>query len=132
MTPASVVYFLQPCEIRIRIGSQKSSFAMAALVVHVFDEYGALVSCLNSTEEGIEAFTMGAEHTFVYPVKAMSLMPGRYTVSVFVHRPHDATKYLEADSFFDFEVLPALVPGGMLPYTRDHGVARFVDGCRLA
>ncbi len=130
MTPASVIYFLQPCEVRVRIGSERG-FPMAALVVHVFDEYGALVSCLNSTEEGIEAFTMGAEHTFIYSVKSMSLMPGRYTVSVFVHRPHDATKYLEADSFFDFEVLPALVPGGLLPYTKDHGVARFVDGCRL-
>jgi homopolymeric O-antigen transport system ATP-binding protein len=130
-SPSGVVYFLQSCEIRIRIGA-RDGFSMAALVVHVFDEYGALVSCLNSNEEGVEAFTMGPEHTFIYPVKSMSLMPGRYTVSVFVHRPHDATKYLEADSCFEFEVLPALIPGGMLAYTKDHGVARFVDGCRLA
>lgn len=127
---AAVVYFLQPCEIRIRIGA-RNSFTMAALVVRVFDELGAHVSSLNSTEEGVEAFTMGAEHTFVYPISKMSLMPGRYSVSILVHRPHDSTKYLEADSFFDFEVLPALVPGGMLPYSKEHGVARFVDGCTV-
>jgi lipopolysaccharide transport system ATP-binding protein len=127
---AGVVYFLQPCQIRVRIGA-KDGFPMAALVVRVFDELGSLVSSLNSTEEGIEAFLMGADHTFVYPISQMTLMPGRYTVSIFVYRPHDGTKYLEADSFFDFEVLPALVPGGMLAYTKDHGVARFVDGCEL-
>ena len=126
-----VVYFLQPCEIRIRIGA-KQGFAMAALVVHVFDELGTHVSSLNSTEEGVEAFTMGPEQTFTYPISKMSLMPGRYTVSILVHRPHDSTKYLEADNFFDFEVLPALVPGGMQPYSKNHGVARFVDGCSVA
>ena len=128
--PSRLVYFLQPCEIRIRIGAP-NGFDQAALVVHVFDELGTHVSSLNSTEEGVEAFTLGAEHTFVYPVRHMSLMPGRYTVSIAVHRPHDATKYLEADSFFGFEVLPAVVPGGMLAYTESHGVARFVDGCRV-
>jgi len=128
--PDNAVYFLQPCEIRIRIGAP-GGFTMAALVVHVFDELGNHVSSLNSTEEGIEAFTLDAPRTFVYPVSRMSLMPGRYTLSIMVHRPHDATRYLEADSFFDFEVLPALVPGGLLAYTKDHGVARFVDGCRL-
>ena len=124
------IYFLESCEIRIRIGSE-SGFQMAALVVRVFDELGSLVSSLNSTEEGIEAFTLGGSHTFVYPISEMSLMPGRYSVSVFVYRPHDATKYLEADSFFDFEVLPAAVPRGLLAYTKEHGVARFVDGCRV-
>jgi lipopolysaccharide transport system ATP-binding protein len=131
LAPRAVVYFLQPCEIRIRIGA-KDGFTMAALVVHVFDELGNHVSSLNSTEEGVEAFTMGSEHTFVYPIRRMTLMPGRYTVSIFVHRPHDPTKYLEADTFFEFEVLPAVVPGGMLPYTKDHGVTRFVDSCHLA
>jgi len=125
---AGVVYFLQPCEIRIRIGSREP-FPMAALVVHVFDELGTFVSALNSNEEGLDAFTMGTEHTVVYPVPKMTLMPGRYTVSIMVHRPHDATKYLEADNYFHFEVLPALVPGVLLAYTHDHGVARFVDGC---
>jgi hypothetical protein len=61
----------------------------------------------------------------------MSLMPGRYSVSIYVHKPHDGTRYLEAESFFDFEVLPALVPGGLLPYNEGHGIARFVDGCRV-
>ena len=129
-SPRGAVHFLEPCEIRVRIGAA-NRFPMAALVVHVYDELGMLVSSLNSTEEGIAAFTMGAEHTFVYPVSTMSLMPGRYSVSILVHRPHDPQKYLEADNFFDFEVLSALVPGGLLPYTHSHGVARFVDGCRL-
>jgi hypothetical protein len=102
---------------------------MGALVVHVFDDLGTHVSSLNSTEEGIEAFTLGPSQTFIYRIQKMSLMPGRYSVSVFVHRPHDATKYLEAESTFDFEVLPAAVPGGLFPYTSNHGVARFVDAC---
>jgi lipopolysaccharide transport system ATP-binding protein len=131
LEPAAGIYFLDPCEVRIRIGA-KDGFAMTGLVVRVFDELGALVSSLNSTEEGIEAFSMGPSQTFVYPIPKMSLMPGRYSVSVFVYRPHDGTKYLEADSFFEFEVLPALIPGGMLAYTKEHGIARFVDGCTLA
>ena len=58
--------------------------------------------------------------------------PGRYSVSIYVYRPHDNTKYLEADTYLDFEVLPSLVPEGRSPYTRDHGIVRFVNGCRLA
>ncbi len=126
----SVVHFLQPCQIRVRIGA-KQGFEMAALVVRVYDELGALVSSLNTSEEGIEAFHLGDSRTIVYRIAQMSLMPGRYSVSLYVYRPHDGTKYMEADSFFEFEVLPALVPGGQLPYTSEHGVARFVDGCEL-
>ena len=128
---SSVVPFLTPCEIRVRIGAS-APFPMAGLVVRVFDEMGALVSSLNSTEEGIAAFTLKEPSTFVYPISQMVLLPGRYSVSVYVYRPHDNTKYLEADSYFDFEVLPALIPNGRSPYTRDHGVVRFVSGCRLA
>jgi hypothetical protein len=61
----------------------------------------------------------------------MSLMPGRYFVSVFVHRPHDPKKYLDLDRFFDFEVLPAPLPRGLLAYKTEHGIARFVSGCRV-
>jgi lipopolysaccharide transport system ATP-binding protein len=128
--PDNVVYFLESCEIRVAIGAP-GGFPMAALVVHVFDELGNHVSSMNSTEEGIEAFTLGPRHQFTYRVGRMPLMPGRYSVSIMVHRPHDATRYLEADSFFDFEVLPALVPGGLLAYSKAHGVARFVDDCRV-
>ena len=129
-SPRGAIYFMEPCQIRVKIGAS-AGFAMTGLVVYVFDELGTLVSSLNSPEEGIAAFTMGPEQTFVYPIKEMSLMPGRYYVSVLVHRPHDPTKYLEADNVFDFQVLPALVPGGLLPYTENHGVARIVDGCWL-
>ena len=90
------------------------------------------MSSLNSCEEGVEAFTLGPDQTFLYPVPSMSLMPGRYSVSIFVYRPHDGTKYMEADSFFEFEVLEALIPDGTVPYSRHHGVARFVNGCTLA
>ena len=126
----TAAYFMQRYEIRIRLGSQEP-FAMAGLVVRVFDELGSLVSSLNSCEEGVDAFTLTQSHTFVYPISRMSLMPGRYSVSVFIYRPHDPTKYLEAEDFFAFEVLPTVLSGGMLAYTPDHGVARFVDGCRL-
>jgi lipopolysaccharide transport system ATP-binding protein len=124
------VYFLQACEIRIRVGAP-DGFPMAGLVVRVFDELGVLVSSLNSPEEGIEPFTMGPSHTFTYSVPEMSLMPGRYSVSVFVYRPHDPTRYLEAENCFEFEVFPAVTPGGLLAYTKDHGVTRFVSGCKL-
>ena len=67
----------------------------------------ALVSSLNSTEEGIAGLHAWArEHTFVYPIGSDDPDARPIFVSVFVHRPHDATKYLEADNFFDFEVLP--------------------------
>lgn len=128
--PTRIVYFMQPCEIRVRIGAA-DGFSMTALVVRVYDELGALVTSLNSTEEGIPAFTLGDSATFRYPIPAMTLMPGVYTVSIYVYRPHDPTQYLQADSFFEFEVFPAVLPGGMLAYTGDHGVARVVGGCQL-
>jgi hypothetical protein len=74
---------------------------------------------------------MREERTFLFDINSMQLMPGQYSVSVYIYRPHDGQVYLEADSFFDFEVLPAVVPGGMLPYTHQHGVARIVNGCKL-
>ena len=129
--PSRVVYFLNPCEIKIRIGS-KEPFPLAGLVVRVFDELGNLVSSLNSTEEGVEAFTLHSVRTFVYPIAKMQLFPGRYSVSIYIYRPHDNTKYLEADGYFDFEVLPSLVPDGRSPYTKDHGVVRIVNGCHLS
>jgi lipopolysaccharide transport system ATP-binding protein len=128
--PLAVVYFLEPCEVRIRM-SAAQGFAMAALVVRVYDDLGALVSTFCSCEEGVDAFTMREERTFLFDINSMQLMPGQYSVSVYIYRPHDGQVYLEADSFFDFEVLPAVVPGGMLPYTHQHGVARIVNGCKL-
>ena len=128
--PLAVVYFLDPCEVRIRM-SAPNSFAMAALVVRVYDDLGSLVTTFCSCEEGVDAFTLTTEKTFLFDIKSMQLMPGQYSVSVYIYRPHDGTVYLEADSFFDFEVMSAVVPGGMLAYTHNHGVARIVDGCKL-
>ena len=128
--PLAVVYFLESCEVRIRMSAEKG-FAMAALVVRVYDDLGSLVSTFCSCEEGVDAFTLTSEKTFRFDIKSMQLMPGQYSVSVYIYRPHDGTVYLEADSFFDFEVLPAVVPGGMLAYTHNHGVARIVDSCTL-
>jgi lipopolysaccharide transport system ATP-binding protein len=128
--PLAVVYFLDPCEVRIRM-SAADGFAMAALVVRVYDDLGSLVSTFCSCEEGVDAFTLRTEKTFLFNINSMQLMPGVYSVSVYIYRPHDGTVYLEADSFFDFEVLPAVVPGGMLAYTHNHGVARIVDSCQL-
>ena len=128
--PLAVVYFLDPCEVRIRM-SAAQGFAMAALVVRVYDDLGSLVSTFCSCEEGVDAFTLTTEKTFLFNINSMQLMPGQYSVSVYIYRPHDGTVYLEADSFFDFEVLAAVVPGGMLAYTHNHGVARIVDSCKL-
>ena len=131
MESKGVVYFQEPCEIRVTIGA-KQGFDKAGLVVRVYDALGLLVSSLNSVEEGIEPFRLGERHAFTYAVSRMSLLPGNYSVSVFVYRAHDSTKYLEAESYFDFQVLPALVPGGLFSYTRDHGVTRFADRCTVS
>lgn len=128
--PVNVISFLQSCEVRIRMGA-RDGFSMFGLVVRVYDELGTLVSSLNSCEEGVPAFTLGPDQTFVYAVPKMSLMPGRYSVSILVHRPHDPHKYLEADAYFQFEVMSAVIPGGSWAYTPSHGLARFVDGCVL-
>jgi lipopolysaccharide transport system ATP-binding protein len=129
-SPAHTVPFLSPCEIRVRLGS-RTGFDQGALVVHVLDSLGNRVSSLNTTEEGVAARRLGPDQTFVYPIPAMTLMPGRYAVNVYVHKPHDPTRYFEAESLFEFEVVPSPVPGGLLPYQSHHGITRFVAGCRV-
>jgi len=129
-SPLEVVYFLEACEVRIRM-SAAQGFAMAALVVRVYDDLGSLVTTFCSCEEGVDAFTLKEPRTFLFGIKSMQLMPGQYSVSVYIYRPHDGQVYLEADAFFRFEVLAAVVPGGMLAYTHQHGVARIVDSCHL-
>ena len=57
-------------------------------------------------------------------------MPGRYTLSVFAFRPYDPAAYLSAERVRDFEVAPAVLPGGMWPYgveNRQHGLLRLAD-----
>jgi lipopolysaccharide transport system ATP-binding protein len=121
------IHFDEPCELRIRIGADEPQ-ASVAVVVRIHDEAGALVSSVCSPEEGIAPFVLGTQHTVRFDIPRMLLMPGRYFVSVFVFRPNDSTAYLEADGFTKFEVLPAVVRGGMWAYEHHHGLVRISDG----
>jgi len=124
------LYFDEPCELRMTLGS-RDDFAMAGVVVRIHDQLGTLASTMCTPEEGIDPFTMTRRQTIRFHIPKMSLMPGRYTISVYVFRPEDGTAFLEAEAFSDFEVLPAVVRNGMWPYQAHHGVARIADGVRL-
>lgn len=124
------LHFDEACELKISIGAREN-FAMAGIVVRIHDETGTLATTLCSPEEGIDPFMLGPQQTVRFHVPHMSLMPGRYSISVYVFRPSDGTAYLEAESFSDFEVLPAVVRNGMWPYLKLHGIARIADGCSI-
>ena len=62
------------------------------------------------------------------------LIPGRYSLSVYAFRPYDPVAYLSAERVRDFEVAPAVLPGGMWPYgveNRQHGLVRLADAVEM-
>jgi lipopolysaccharide transport system ATP-binding protein len=123
----SALHFDEPCELMVRIGAA-ADFGVAGIVVRIHDEMGVLVSSVCSPEEGVDPSPLAADQTLRFRIPRMSLMPGRYTLGVFVYRPNDGKPYLEADAYTAFEVLPAVVRGGMWPYQHQHGVVRIADG----
>ena len=76
----------------------------------------------------------GQTVSFRCRMEPVRLLPGRYSLSVFAFRPYDPVTYLGAERVRDFEVAPAVLPGGMWPYgveNRQHGLMRLADAVEM-
>jgi lipopolysaccharide transport system ATP-binding protein len=98
------------------------------VVVRVRDSLGTLVSSACTVEEGLGTIDFTSLHTIAFNLPRLQLLPGRYFVSVYIYKPNDAIKYLEAEDAMSFDVQSAVVRGGGRPYVREHGLVRIVDG----
>ena len=135
MENTNTVVFNTPGEIHLCLEG-KQSLDQLAVVVHIHDAHDVHVATMCSPEEGLLPFalTPGKTATLRCRMNPVRLMPGRYYISVFAFRPYDATTYLGAERVRDFEVAPAVVPGGMWPYgveNRQHGLMRLADAVEM-
>jgi len=118
-------------ELATTIRAQRPVYG-GGLVVRVRDSLGTLVSSACAVEEGLGTTDFTASHTITFNLPRLQLIPGKYFVSVYIYKPNDATKYLEAEDALSFEVQPAIVHGGGRPYVREHGLVRITDGGSVA
>lgn len=102
-----------------------------ALVVRVFDEIGTLVSSICTPEEGVAAFVLSGRIEVSFNLPKLQLMPGQYSISVYVNRINDQKTYLEVEDACFFEIHPAIVMDAMWAYRQDHGIVRISDGCQV-
>ena len=128
---ANTVVFDVPADIHFRIKA-KQTLDHLAIVVHLRDANEVHVASMCSPEEGLLPFDLEAGKTVTLRCRMdhVRLMPGRYSLSVFAFRPYDSVTYLGAERIRDFEVAPAVLPGGMWPYgveNRQHGLMRLAD-----
>ena len=128
--PINQLIFGEDYVFRFRIASA-SPFTRAALVIQIKNSFGDLVSSICTPEEGIAPFEIRGETEVVISARQLRLMPGRYTLDIFVYRPNDATRYLDGENLFNFEVHPGVIAGGMWPYQSHHGYVRIADSVTL-
>jgi lipopolysaccharide transport system ATP-binding protein len=102
-----------------------------ALVVRIFDEVGTLVSSICTPEEGIAGFTLNGSVEVSFNLPKLQLMPGQYSISVYVNRINDPKTYLEVEDACFFDIHPAIVMDAMWAYRQDHGVVRISNGCQV-
>ena len=135
MENTNTVIFNTPADIHLRIEA-KQPLDHLAIVVHLRDANEVHVASMCTPEEGHLPFKLepGQAVNFRCRMTPVRLMPGRYSLSVFAFRPYDSTTYLGAERVREFEVAPAVLPGGMWPYgveNRQHGLARLMDTVEL-
>ena len=135
MAETNTVIFHSPCAIHLHLEA-KQALDNLALVVHLRDANDVHVASMCSPEEGHLPFSLAAGQrvSFQCRLDPVRLMPGRYSLSVFAFRPYDPVAYLSAERVRDFEVAPAVLPGGMWPYgveNRQHGLLRLADSVHM-
>ena len=131
MENTNTVVFDAAADIHLRLEA-KQPLDHLAIVVHLRDANDVHVASMCSPEEGLLPFVLaqGQAVTLRCHMDRVRLMPGRYSLSVFAFRPYDPVTYLGAERVREFEVAPAVLPGGMWPYgveNRAHGLMRLAD-----
>ncbi len=131
MASTNTVIFNTAAEIHLHLEA-KRTLDNLAIVVHLRDANDVHVASMCSPEEGHLPFDLRAGKCVAIRCRLdpVRLMPGRYSLSVYAFRPYDPVAYLSAERVRDFEVAPAVLPGGMWPYgveNRQHGLLRLAD-----
>ena len=127
---SSVLFFDKPYRLRVDLHASEP-IDNAALVVRFYNDVGDLVSTACTPEEGLAPFALDGAVSVEFDVPPLRLLPGRYTLGVFVYRPNDPVAYLDAADLMGFDVEPSIVRDGMWPYRRDHGVVRITGSAEL-
>jgi lipopolysaccharide transport system ATP-binding protein len=103
----------------------------AAIVVQVYDEIGTLVSSICTPEEDMAPFLLKDHVKVSFELPRLQLMPGQYSLNIFVYRSNDPKVYLEVQDALFFDVHPAIVGDAMWAYRSDHGIVRISAGCKV-
>ena len=135
MADANTVVFNVPAELHLRVEARQALDNLA-IVVHLRDANDVHVASMCSPEEGHLPFSLAAGQSVSIACKMnpVRLMPGKYSLSVYAFRPYDPVAYLSAERVREFEVAPAVLPGGMWPYgveNRQHGLLRLADAVQM-
>lgn len=102
------------------------------LVIRIYNYIGVLVSSICTPEEGIELFDLKGLFKYDFKLSKLQLMPGQYSISLFVYRANDSQAYLEAENIFDFEVQGFNLQNAMWSYRQDHGIVRLPNSISIS
>jgi len=104
----------------------------SGLVVRFYNYLGLLVSSICTPEEGMELFDLKGLFQYSFKLSKLQLMPGQYSISLFVYRAHESQAYLEAENIFDFEIQGFNLKNAMWSYRQDHGVVRLPNSISVS
>jgi hypothetical protein len=96
-------------------------------VIQICNAFGETISSICTPEEGLAPFAINAEVNVTVHLKPLRLFPGKYRIDIFIFRPNDTTRYLDAEGALSFEVHPGVIAGGMWAYQSHHGYVRIAD-----
>lgn len=98
------------------------------VVARVYNNMGELVSSVCTLEEGIDPFSVLKQAEIEFFIPKIQLLPGYYSISIFIYKFGESKSYFEAEDVMKFEVHPAIVQEAAWAYRTDHGVVRITDG----
>jgi lipopolysaccharide transport system ATP-binding protein len=126
----NILFFNQSYTINIQIKS-RNHYTNAGVVLRVYNANGSLVSSICSPEEGLTAFTLENTIEIIFSLPNLQLLPGQYTISVYIYRTLDSNTYLASEQAYSFEIQSQIVCNASCSYRRDHGIVRIANGGRI-
>jgi len=114
----------------LRLGAGQP-FKRGVAKVSIFDQEGALISCLESLAEGVDQFNIIQAIEVVFNVRSLGLLPGTYVAGFSLYAWGEEEPRLAAEACLSFEVVAATVNDAYWPYLREHGIVRLSHSANL-
>lgn len=125
--PTETLLFNEDYQLRLEVRAHQLQ-KHGGIVARIHDDLGILVTSLCAVEEGIGVMDYDGTHEVVFNIPKIQLLPGRYSMNVYMYKLFDHVTYMECNDALSFEVLAAPVMGASKFYNRGAGLVRIGAG----